>query len=72
MQHILKEQAREVFRTLDQENGHFFVCGDVSMAGDVQKALEEIISNEGKMSLDQAKEYVSKLRVRDTTVFLNL
>ncbi|XP_071848203.1 nitric oxide synthase-like protein isoform X4 [Apostichopus japonicus] len=62
VQHVLKDQAREVFRTLDQDNGHFFVCGDVSMAGDVQKALEEIISDQGKMSIDQAKEYVSKLR----------
>ncbi|PIK41323.1 putative nitric oxide synthase, brain isoform X1 [Apostichopus japonicus] len=37
------------------------VCGRLH-GGDVQKALEEIISDQGKMSIDQAKEYVSKLR----------
>lgn len=62
VQHVLKDHGKEVFRTLEKEKGHFFVCGDVSMAGDVQKALEEIISEHGKMSLEQAKEYVSKLR----------
>ncbi|MGH0118444.1 UNVERIFIED_CONTAM: hypothetical protein FKN15_054296 [Acipenser sinensis] len=63
VQDILREQlASEVFRTLCEQRGHMYVCGDVTMAKDVLNTVQEILSVHGEMSLDEAGEYLSKLR----------
>ncbi|KAK1173522.1 nitric oxide synthase, endothelial-like [Acipenser oxyrinchus oxyrinchus] len=63
VQDILREQlASEVFRTLCEQRGHMYVCGDVTMAKDVLNTVQEILSVHGGMSLDEAGEYLSKLR----------
>ncbi|MGH0118446.1 UNVERIFIED_CONTAM: hypothetical protein FKN15_054298 [Acipenser sinensis] len=63
VQDILREQlASEVFRTLCEQRGHMYVCGDVTMAKDVLNTVQEILSLHGEMSLDEAGEYLSKLR----------
>jgi len=62
VQHRLKEQAKDVFAWLER-GAHVYVCGDMSrMAKDVEQALTEIIAEQGKMSDEQAAEYLKELR----------
>ncbi|XP_038059438.1 nitric oxide synthase, brain-like isoform X2 [Patiria miniata] len=62
VQHILKNRGKEVFKSIQEKNGHFYVCGDVSMAADVCNTLESIASEHGKMSIEEAKNYVIAMR----------
>lgn len=65
MQDALREQLSErVYQCLREEGGHIYVCGDVTMAGDVLKNVQQIIKQEGNMSLEDAGLFISKLRVR--------
>ena len=40
VQHLIKKNASEIYDMLVNKAGHFYVCGDVSMADDVQNSLE--------------------------------
>lgn len=65
VQDVLREQLSEtVYRYLREEGGNIYVCGDVTMAGDVLKTIQQIIKLHGNMSLEDAGFYISKLRVR--------
>ncbi|WP_025565352.1 assimilatory sulfite reductase (NADPH) flavoprotein subunit [Psychromonas sp. SP041] len=62
VQDRLQENAAEVFKWL-QDGAHFYVCGDANrMAKDVQTTLIDIISKQGKLSLEDAEEYLTELR----------
>ncbi|MEH6451894.1 MAG: assimilatory sulfite reductase (NADPH) flavoprotein subunit [Psychromonas sp.] len=62
VQDRLKENAEEVFQWL-QDGAHLYVCGDANrMAKDVQQALIEIISEQGKLNLEDAEQYLTELR----------
>uniref|UniRef100_A0A6Q2XU80 Nitric oxide synthase n=1 Tax=Esox lucius TaxID=8010 RepID=A0A6Q2XU80_ESOLU len=44
VQDVLREQLSEtVYQCLREEGGHIYVCGDVGMAGDVLKTIQQII-----------------------------
>ena len=59
------ENAAQLFKWLES-GGSFFVCGDASrMAKDVDKALHEIIQQQGGLSADDAKAYVKKLKAEN-------
>ncbi len=61
VQDRMRENGAEIFKWLES-GGYFFVCGDASrMAKDVDTALHEAIAQHGKMSADQAIDYVKKL-----------
>lgn len=62
VQHRLQEKAPEIYLLL--ENGaHLYVCGDAKvMAKDVEKALLQILENEGSLSPEAAKERLKSLR----------
>nr|KAG5713275.1 hypothetical protein BaRGS_007802 [Batillaria attramentaria] len=62
VQDILFNHAEETFDLVVKRGGHFYVCGDVSMANDVTKTLEFILGKYGKMNPDQAKNFVLKLK----------
>uniref|UniRef100_H2UXZ9 Nitric oxide synthase n=1 Tax=Takifugu rubripes TaxID=31033 RepID=H2UXZ9_TAKRU len=63
VQDALREQLSErVYQCLREEGGHIYVCGDVTMAGDVLKNVQQIIKQEGNMSLEEAGLFISKLR----------
>lgn len=65
VQDVLREHLSEmVYQCLRQEGGHIYVCGDVTMAGDVLKTVQQIIKQQGNMSLEDAGFFISKLRVR--------
>ena len=63
VQNILKQNSNSVFRCIVKEGGHFYVCGDVKMASDVTAILESILASEGNMTIQDAKNFVLKLRV---------
>ena len=63
VQHRMKESAAEIWKWLDGEGAHFFVCGDARrMAKDVDATLRRIVQEHGGKSVDQANEYVEKLK----------
>ncbi len=62
VQDRMRENAAELYNWL-QEGATFCVCGDASrMAHDVDKALHDIIAQEGKLSEEAAAEYVKKFK----------
>jgi len=57
------ENAAEIWKWVDGEGAHFFVCGDARrMAKDVDAALRKIVQDQGGKSVDEANEYVEKLK----------
>lgn len=65
VQDVLRAQlAAEVHQVLCQRGGHMFVCGDVTMATEVLQSVQHILAQEGDMTLGQAGDVISELRVR--------
>jgi sulfite reductase (NADPH) flavoprotein alpha-component len=63
VQHRMQENAAEIWKWIDGEGAHFFVCGDAKrMAKDVDATLRKIVQEHGGKSVDQANEYVEKLK----------
>jgi sulfite reductase (NADPH) flavoprotein alpha-component len=63
VQHRMKENAAEIWKWLDGEGGHFFVCGDARrMAKDVDATLRKIVQEHGGKNTGEANEYVEKLK----------
>ncbi|KAM7144961.1 nitric oxide synthase 1 isoform 2-T2 [Macrochelys suwanniensis] len=63
VQDVLREQlAQSVYTALKEQGGHVYVCGDVTMAGDVFKAIQRIVRQQGQLSVEQAGAFISKLR----------
>ena len=63
VQHRIMENAAEIWKWLDAEGAHFFVCGDARrMAKDVDATLRKIVQEQGGKSVDEANEYVEKLK----------
>lgn len=62
VQDRLKEQASDVFAWLER-GAHLYICGDANrMAKDVHQTLVEIIQEHGKLSAEQAEDYLKSLR----------
>lgn len=62
VQDLMRAQGAELFAWLAR-GGYFFVCGDaLRMAKDVDQALHDIIAEHGKMSADDAADYVAALK----------
>src|SRR5947208_3645016 len=63
VQHTMTENAAEIWDWIDAEGAHFFVCGDARrMAKDVDATLRKIVQAQGGKSVEQANEYVEKLK----------
>ena len=63
VQHKLLENGPEIWKWIDAENAQFFVCGDAKrMAKDVDAAIRKIIQEQGGKTVEQANEYVEKLK----------
>ncbi|KAM4709511.1 nitric oxide synthase 1 isoform 1-T1 [Discoglossus pictus] len=63
VQDILREQLSEVtFKALKEQGGHIYVCGDVTMAGDVLKSIQHIVKQIGNLTTEEAGAFISKLR----------
>ena len=62
VQDKIREEASAIWQWL-QEGAYFYVCGDAAkMAKDVETALLEVIAQEGKLSADDAEDYLNELR----------
>ncbi|MEM9366509.1 MAG: sulfite reductase subunit alpha [Planctomycetota bacterium] len=62
VQHLMMEEAEELFQWI-QNDGHFYVCGDASkMAKDVDDALHRVIETCGDMSEEEARNYVTQMK----------
>ena len=62
VQHKIAERSAEVWDWL-QQGAHIYVCGDAArMARDVENALIEVIETQGKLSRDEADDYLNDLR----------
>ncbi|CAH1801570.1 unnamed protein product [Owenia fusiformis] len=62
VQTVLSKNSKNVYRQIVVEHGHFYVCGDVSMASEVSNALRHIIKTEGKMTSDEAQQFILTMR----------
>ena len=63
VQHRILENAPEIWKWIDSEGAQFFVCGDARrMAKDVDAALRKIVQEQGGKGVDEANEYVEKLK----------
>ncbi|HXP35338.1 MAG TPA: hypothetical protein VN827_07305 [Chthoniobacterales bacterium] len=63
VQHKMLESADEIWKWMDGEGAHFFVCGDARrMAKDVDAALRKIIQDKGGKSEGQTNEHAEKLK----------
>jgi sulfite reductase (NADPH) flavoprotein alpha-component len=63
VQDRMMENAAEIWKWMDGEGAHFFVCGDARrMAKDVDAALRKIVQEHGGKDADAANEYVEKLK----------
>ena len=62
VQDRIKEQAAEVFAWLER-GAHLYICGDANrMAKDVHQALIDIIAEHGKLTAEEAEDYLKSLR----------
>ncbi|HBO37449.1 MAG TPA: sulfite reductase subunit alpha, partial [Pasteurellaceae bacterium] len=62
VQHKIREKATVLWQWL-QQGAYIYVCGDATkMAKDVENALLDVIKQEGKLSLEEAQEYLDELR----------
>ncbi len=63
VQHRMLENAAEIWKWIDGDGAQFFVCGDAKrMAKDVDAALRTIVQQQGGKSVEEANEYVEKLK----------
>jgi sulfite reductase (NADPH) flavoprotein alpha-component len=61
VQHRLRRSGRDLFAWLE-EGAHLYVCGDARrMARDVHAALRDIVVEHGKLSAEDADEYLARL-----------
>lgn len=63
VQDMMQANGKLLYETVCKNEGHFYVCGDVSMAADVGSRLEHILAQQGNMSLDEAHDFVAKMKV---------
>ena len=62
VQHRMLEAADELWKWL-QEGAYFYVCGDAKrMAKDVDAALRKIVHEQGGLKIEDANNYVEKLK----------
>ncbi|MCP1660393.1 assimilatory sulfite reductase (NADPH) flavoprotein subunit [Neisseria perflava] len=62
VQHRIAEEATAIWEWL-QQGAHIYVCGDATrMARDVEEALLTVIADQGKLSRDEAEDYLNDLR----------
>jgi len=63
VQHKITERSKEVWQMLEK-GGYIFVSGSASqMPNDVRKAIQNIVSKESGVDLDQAENYLKRLEL---------
>ncbi|KAG8222258.1 hypothetical protein J437_LFUL001456 [Ladona fulva] len=62
VQDMIQREASAVYRQLVDEGGHFYVCGDCTMAEHVYQTLKQIIQERGAMTDSEVESYMLTLR----------
>lgn len=62
VQNLALKEASEIYKFLVLEKGHFYVCGDCTMAEHVYQTLKAIIQKYGGMNESQVQSYMLSLR----------
>lgn len=66
VQHHVANRARELWELIDKKGANIYICGDAKhMAKDVEEALVNMLQTHAQMSVQCAKEYLSKLETED-------
>jgi sulfite reductase (NADPH) flavoprotein alpha-component len=62
VQHRLLEQAQDLYQWIES-GAHIYICGDrTKMAGDVMQALLTVIKQEGRLTVEDAQDYLNNLQ----------
>ena len=72
MQDLIKENALKIFRQIYKNQGYFYICGDITMAQDVQGALEVVLREKAKLTETEVKNYIDKMKVRREFLILKM
>uniref|UniRef100_A0A8D3E5V8 NADPH--cytochrome P450 reductase n=1 Tax=Scophthalmus maximus TaxID=52904 RepID=A0A8D3E5V8_SCOMX len=65
VQHLLKKHKEDLWKLINSDNAHIYVCGDAkNMAKDVQTTFHEIAEEIGGMVRTQATDYIKKLMTK--------
>nr|CAH7737071.1 unnamed protein product [Callosobruchus chinensis] len=62
VQDLASKEGAEIYRLIVMEKGHFYVCGDCTMADNVYQTLKSIIQKYGGMNDSQVQSYMMSLR----------
>ena len=60
VQHRIAEKQQELWPLL--ENAYVYVCGDKSMAKDVQKALKQVVIDAGQKTAEEADIFIQTIQ----------
>ena len=60
----MRKEKGEIYRKIVEEKGHFYVCGDCTMADNVYQELKQIIQELGKKTKQEVESYMLSMRVR--------
>jgi len=63
VQDLIQAEASQIYAMVVYEHGHFYVCGDCTMAEDVYQTLKQIIQTHGNMTDKEVEAYMLSLRV---------
>jgi len=65
VQHLLakKENAEKFWNYINNDGGYIYVCGATNMGADVLNTINKIIQDYGKMSKEEAREYITNLQL---------
>ncbi|KAI4462215.1 nitric oxide synthase-related [Holotrichia oblita] len=62
VQDLLLKEAAELFKMIVLDKGHFYVCGDVTMADHVYQTLKTILQKYGNMTDEQVEKFMLTMR----------
>ncbi|KAF4518200.1 hypothetical protein B566_EDAN005925 [Ephemera danica] len=62
VQDLIRSESADIYRQVVLERGHFYVCGDCTMAEHVYRTLREIIKQHANMSEPEVEKYMLLLR----------
>lgn len=63
VQGLAEQEGEEIFKMLVEMKGHFYVCGDCTMAEHVYQTLKKIIKKHGNLTDQEVESFMLKLRV---------
>ncbi|CAB3251850.1 unnamed protein product [Arctia plantaginis] len=61
VQAYLEDDAKDLCRMLTEEEGHFYVCGDIKMADDVRSKLKEIFIKHAGMTDEEVEDFLIEM-----------